>query len=204
VSPTPDSQVDYVFGYGSLVELTAPLALAGRTFPAVPGRLEGFRRWWGTAMNNWEATAAEKHFVDPGSDRKPRIKVAYLDIEERPGSTVNGLAIPVDARRLAELDVREINYSRTDVSPAFEPAIPHRVFAYVGTAAARERCRRTPDAAIHVSRQYVSRIRRAFAALGADELAEYERTTEPSRFPERDLELRYPPDAGGGFARPSY
>jgi hypothetical protein len=123
----------------------------------------------------------------------PRIKVAYLDIEEQGGSSVNGLAIPANEGRLAELDLREVNYSRIDVSAAFRPRIPHRVFTYVGTDAARERSRReTPDAGVHVSRQYVERIRQAFAALGPDALAEYERTTEPLPFRERDLELRYP------------
>jgi hypothetical protein len=183
-----------VFGYGSLVELGEPLVEGDRVYPAMPGRLRGFRRFWGAAMNNWEASDAQKHFVDPDSGLKPRLKVAYLDIEERPGSIVNGLAIPVDPTRLAELDLREINYRRIDVSTAFEPATSQRVFAYVGTPAARARARiETPGAAIHVSRQYVSRIRRAFAALGGDELAEFERTTEPLRFPERELEPRYPP-----------
>jgi hypothetical protein len=190
-----------VFGYGSLVEFKQPFVTAGRVFPAVPGRLCGFWRFWGAAMNNWEATDAEKHFVDPESGLKPRIKVAYLDIAEREGSTVNGLAIPVDARRLAELDLREVNYSRIDVSSAFVPAISHRVFTYVGTDAARDRSRlETPDAAVHVSRQYVNRIKVAFSALGPDELAEYERRTEPLRFPERDLELRYPRLPADGVA----
>jgi hypothetical protein len=185
--------IDYVFGYGSLVELGEPLLKDGHVFPPLSGRLRGFRRFWGAAMNNWEATEAEKHFVDPDSGLKPRIKVAYLDIEERQGSSVNGLAIPADAARLAELDLREINYRRIDVSTAFEPTVPRRVFTYVATEAARDRCRdETSDAAIHVSREYVDRVRRAFAALGGDALAEYERTTGPQQFPERDLELRYP------------
>jgi cation transport regulator ChaC len=190
--------VDYVFGYGSLVELNEPLVSEGHVFPAVPGRLRGFRRFWGAAMNNWEATETEKHFVDPESGLKPRIKVAYLDIEERQGSSVNGLAIPVDAARLAELDRREINYRRIDVSTAFEPTIPQQIFTYVATEAARDRGRdETSDAAIHVSREYVDRVRRAFAALGGHALAEYEQTTGPLQFPKRDLELRYPrPPAG--------
>lgn len=188
-----------MFGYGSLVELIEPLVEDDRVFPAVPGRLHGFRRFWGAAMNNWEADDAAKHFVDPGSGLKPRIRVAYLDIEERAGSTVNGLAIPADAGRLAELDRREVNYSRIDVTAAFRPGIAHRVFAYVGTDAARERGREeAPDAPVHVSRQYVSRIRRAFAALGPDDLAEFERTTAPLPFPERDLEPRYPPPSAPG------
>jgi hypothetical protein len=187
-----------VFGYGSLVELSEPLEVAGRLFPAVPGRLHGFRRGWRAAMNNWEATEEEKHFVDPESGLKPRIRIAYLDIDERQGASVNGLAIPVDATRLEGLDVREVNYRRIDVSSCFQPRIPHRVFSYRGTDAARARCRHAAhDAEIHVSRQYVARIRSAFAALGADQLAEYDRTTEPLPFPERDLELRYPPPPPG-------
>lgn len=182
-----------MFGYGSLVELIESLVEDGQVFPPAPGRLHGFRRLWGAAMNNWEAGDAAKHFVDPGSGLKPRVRVAYLDIEEKTGSTVNGLAIPADAARLAELDRREVNYLRVDVTAAFEPAIEHRVFAYVGTDAARERSREeVPDAPVYVSRQYLRRIRRAFAALGPDELAEYERTTEPPPFPERDLEPHYP------------
>jgi hypothetical protein len=196
-TPEAGARIDYVFGYGSLVDLTEPLLVGGRLFPALPGRLDGFRRGWGAAMNNWEATEAEKHFVDPSSDLKPRITVAYLDIEEWPGGSVNGLAIPADARRLEELDVREVNYRRIDVSSRFQPPIPHRVFAYRGTDAARKRCREAgSDAEIQVSRQYVARIRSAFTALGPGQLAEFDRTTEPLSFPERDLEPRYPPPMG--------
>lgn len=170
----------------------------GRLYPPVPGRLRGYRRFWGAAMNNWEATDAQKHFVDPDSGLKPRVRVVYLDIEEQAGSTVNGLAIPVDPARLAELDRREINYRRADATAAFEPPIAGRVFVYMGTDAARERGRlELPEAAVHASRQYVSRIRQAFAAMGGDALDEFERTTEPLPFPERDLEPRYPrPPAG--------
>jgi hypothetical protein len=190
---TPD-RIAYVFGYGSLVELKEPLAFGGSLYPPLPARLVDFRRTWGVAMNNWEATDAGKYFVDPESGLKPHIRVAHLDIEESAGAMVNGLAIPVDEKRLAEFDVREVNYLRIDVSAAFRLAIPHQVFAYRGTDEARERCRLDiAGAEVQVSRGYVSRIREAFAAMGPTELEEYERTTGPLRFPERDLELKYPP-----------
>jgi hypothetical protein len=192
----PEAGVDYVFGYGSLVELREPIAIDGRLHHPVPGRLRDFHRRWGAAMNNWETTELEKHFVDPETGEKPKIRVAYLDIEQRPGSTVNGLAIPVDAKRLADLDVREVNYIRIDVTEAFEPTAPGRVFAYTGTVAARERSR-AEHAPGYVSRDYVAAIRRAFAALGDGALAEFDLTTEPLQFPERHLELRYPPPSGG-------
>ncbi len=194
-APAEDGgRVDYVFGYGSLVELAQPLATAERLFPAAPGRLRGFRRRWGVAMNNWEAGEDEKHFVDPESGLKPRLAVAYLDLEEAAGQAVNGLAIPADAARLRELDTREINYERIDVSAAFEPAIAHTVFVYRGTEAARHRARAGADGGeIYASRQYVERIERAFTALGPGQLDEYQRSTEPLPFPVRELEPRYPP-----------
>jgi hypothetical protein len=143
-------------------------------------------------MNNWEAGEDEKHFVDPESGLKPRLAVAYLDLEEAPGEAVNGLAIPVDPARLRELDAREINYERIEISDAFEPEIAHAVFVYLGSAAARRRAA-ADGGEIYASRQYVERIERAFTALGAGQLDEYQRSTEPLPFAVRDLEPRYPP-----------
>jgi cation transport regulator ChaC len=193
-----DGRVDYVFGYGSLVELTQPLALGERLFPAVPGRLHGFRRRWGVAMNNWEAGEGEKHFVDPTNGLKPKLAVAYLDIEEMDGEAVNGLAIPVDAARLRELDAREINYERIEASSAFEPALARTVFVYRGgEEARRRRCIGADDGEICASRQYVERVERAFVALGPGQLDEFKRTTEPLALALRELEPRYPLPLGG-------
>lgn len=196
-----EGRVDYVFGYGSLVELAQPLAVGERLFPATPGHLRGFRRRWGVAMNNWEAGEGEKHFVDPSSGLKPAVAVAYLDIEEAPGEAINGLAIPADATRLAELDAREVNYERVEVSAAFEPPIAHTVFVYRGTAAGRERRRIAADGGeICVSRQYVERVERAFVALGPGQGDEYGRTTEPLPFALRELDLRPGPRESGSRA----
>lgn len=201
--PKAPDGVAYVFGYGSLVAIGAELTLEDRTWAPVPGRLRGYRRCWGAAMNNWEAGPKQKHFLDPESDEQPRIRVAYLDIEEEPGRTVNGLALPVDRRRLTEIDRREMNYLRIDVSAAFEPASPQPVFAYRATKEARERCRRhQPDAEVFVSSDYVAAVRRAFAELGEGALEEFERTTDPLDFPQRHLRLVYPPPTGPGGELP--
>jgi cation transport regulator ChaC len=176
---------DYVFGYASLVAL--------EDADALPGRLRGFRRRWGVAMNNWEGGEEVKHWLDRPTGERPRIRVAYLDIEPSEGRTVNGVAIPVDAERLAMFDAREVNYERVDVSAAVEPAISGRVFAYVGLDTARERCRRgAVDSDTFVSRDYAAAVRRAFERLGPDALAEFDRTTDPRPFPERDLRAVLP------------
>jgi hypothetical protein len=171
---------DYVFGYASLVVL--------EDADAVPGRLRGFRRRWGVAMNNWEGGEGVKHWLDRATGERPHIRVAYLDIYEQAGSAVNGLALPIDAERLRRLDARELNYQRVEVTDALEPEVPGRVFTYVGLDAARERCRR--GAAVgnaFVSRDYAATVRRAFERLSPQAPAEFDHTTDRLPFPERDL-----------------
>lgn len=188
----PDAEPAYVFGYASLVTPEGDTVL---------GRLHGYRRYWGAAMNNWEGGAEAKHFLDRDTGERPRIRVAYLDIEPSEGSVVNGIAIPVDAERLRAFDAREINYERVEVTGAFESAVdgdkatdaPARVFTYIGLDAARERCRQgAADGDVYVSRDYAAGVRLAFERLGADALAEYERSTDPLPFPERDLQVVFP------------
>jgi hypothetical protein len=201
--PEASDGVVYVFGYGSLVAMSGELTLEGRAWAPVPGRLRGYRRYWGAATDNWEATPPQKHFLDPDSGEQLRIRVAYLDIEEEPNRTVNGLAVPVDRRRLSEIDAREKNYLRIGVSEAFEPAPPRPVYAYRATEEARERCRRhQPDAEVFVSSDYLAAVRRAFAELGEGALEEFERSTDPLDFPQRHLRLVYPPPAGPGGKLP--
>jgi hypothetical protein len=198
----------YVFGYASLVALPRSLAIEDEEHGPVLGRLRGYRRFWGAAMNNWEGGEGAKHWLDRESGERPRIRVAYLDVEPCDGRAVNGVAIPVDLERLAALDEREINYARVEVTGAFEPCepprdagssaaaplpIPGRVFTYVGLDAARERCRQgVADGNAFVSRDYFAAARRAFERLGPDALAEFERTSDPLPFPERDLRMILP------------
>jgi hypothetical protein len=186
------SEPAYVFAYGSLAELRAPLRVGGEELRPVPGRLNGFRRVWGVAMNNWEEAPSRKHFIDPETRQPPRVRVAFLDIEERVAATVNGLAIPVDEERLFALDLRERRYSRRDVSMAFSPVLTPPLFAYTGREKARERARSDADEPIVVSREYLDRVRRAFEALGSDALAEFDRTTEQPPFPHWPLEQVLP------------
>lgn len=177
---------DYVFGYASLVVL--------KDADALPGRLRGFRRHWGVAMNNWEGGEGVKYWLDRTTGERPRIRVAYLDIYEQPGSAVNGLALPVDVDLLAALDAREVNYSRVEVTGSFEPEVDGRVFTYIGLDAARERCSQgVAEGDICISRDYAAAVRLAFERLAPDALTEFDRTTDPNPFPERDL--RVTPDA---------
>jgi hypothetical protein len=198
LTPDPEPTVEYVFGYGSLVAMREPMRIGGRTYEAVPGRLRGFRRFWGVAMSNLDAAPAKKHYVDPSTRRPPAVRVAFLDVEPAAGETAHGLAVPVDPARLAELDAREVSYVRVEVSRCFEPELPVPVYTYRGRDEARALCRVPPvEPELCISAGYLELVRDAFEALGPESLAELDSTTAPPPFPVRPLDLVFPagPDA---------
>lgn len=176
---------EYVFGYASLVALED----AG----AVAGRLRGYRRTWGAAMNNWEGGDAAKHWIDRETGERPHIRVAYLDLREQEGSAVNGVALPVDVDRLEEIDEREINYRRVDITADFEGPALGPLYTYLGLDAARERCRLGAiEDNVFVSRDYVAGVRCAFERLAPGALDEFDSTTDPCLFSERALRVVLP------------
>ena len=130
---------EFVFGYGSLARDVSGAELA---------HLPGHRRTWGVAMDNSVDIPGYKHYVTPDGER-PDVRVCFLDLEEEPGTTVNGVCVPV--ARPDELDARERNYVRRDVSDLIEGA-QGRVWAYFGSTEARRR-RREGQAVI--SREYL-------------------------------------------------
>jgi cation transport regulator ChaC len=140
--------VNVVFGYGSLT-------LAG-------GRrcvLRDHRRGWGVAMDNRVTIPGYKFYVDPETGDRPAVYVAFLSIWPEPGARVEGVAFAVDDAALALLDARERNYERRDVTALVEPATDGRVWAYVGSAAGRERydAGRAAGTAV-VAREYLALV----------------------------------------------
>jgi gamma-glutamylcyclotransferase (GGCT)/AIG2-like uncharacterized protein YtfP len=140
-----------VFGYGSL-----PAAEGG-----VPCRLRDHRRGWEVAMDNRETIPGYKVYVDPETGERPPVHVAYLSITPHPGEHVDGYAFPVDDEQLTELDGRERNYDRRDVSTLVDA--DGKVWAYVGSEAGRRRLRhgRRRGRAV-VSHGYLERVQAAF------------------------------------------
>ena len=162
----------FIFGYGSL--------LARRD--GVRCRLAGHRRRWGVAMDNRRTIPGYKYFLDPDGGR-PEVHVTFLDAVAERGSSVDGLAFGVSAAALAELDARERNYRRVDVTAMVHAELGGRVWAYLGLEESRERYAAAARAgSAVVSRAYVDGVRAGFAAFGL------EFDTEPD-VPVRDLTL---------------
>jgi gamma-glutamylcyclotransferase (GGCT)/AIG2-like uncharacterized protein YtfP len=178
-----------VFGYGSLTARPGPIPTRELEQHGFITDVAGLRRIWGVAMDNRRDLPGYKYYTDVDG-RRPPLFVAYLDLVAAAPThpaRVNGLCLPVDDAVLAQLDRRERNYERTDVSDRVQ-AGGARVWAYIGTASARERLaegRRTASAVIDAG--YVRTVQTGFAALGADELARVGASLEPGDLPVMEL-----------------
>jgi cation transport regulator ChaC len=181
----PDAQ--WVFGYGSLVGLRdrGP----GRPRPGA-ARLTGYRRRWNVAMDNTVDLPGYKHYVCRRTGVRPAVFVTFLNIEPAPSGEVNGILIDVSAVDLVELDARERNYARVDVSAGVAGRARGTVWAYVGTPAAGARFAAGLRAGrAVVGRDYYDLVRSQFAALDGDGagLAEFDRLTPSPACPVVEL-----------------
>jgi hypothetical protein len=148
-------ELHYVFGYGSLTEVTG----------AQPAELRGYRRTWGVAMDNAADIPGYKCYLHPDGSR-PTVLVAFLDLRTGVRESVSGACFPVRPESLPELDARERNYERIEVTDRL--ASPRgRTWTYVGSRAGRARFERgLREERLVISGEYLDRVERGFAALG--------------------------------------
>ena len=154
-----------MFGYGSLLlEGTGSLET-----------LHGHRRVWGVATDNVHHIPGYKKYLDRTDGSCPEVYVAFVDIEADSESAVRGLVRPVSDRELAELDARERNYDRIDVTELIDTDVGGPVWTYRGSAEGRARLRegRAAGRAV-VSRDYLERVRKGLHALAGGELERFE------------------------------
>jgi hypothetical protein len=111
-------------------------------------------------MDNTRDLPDYKYYVDPETGERPAIYVAYLDLAPDPTARTKGIRFAANAEALANLDRRERNYERTEVAD--------RLWAYLGTPAARERfVRGRSTGTAVVDRVYYETVRDGLAQIGA-------------------------------------
>ena len=178
---------NYVFGYGSLVDVDALAGFLGRPVPAdewTRCRLRGYRRAWNVAMDNSLDVPGYKHYVDAETGLRPAGFVTFLNIRPAARQAVNGIVFRVRKHEIPQIDARERNYDRIDVSGKLDPEVPGRVWTYRGKADAQRRyvwAARLRSAVI--SQDYFDAVQAAFLRLGDDFLADYRATSDPPRVP---------------------
>jgi hypothetical protein len=191
LSPTPPARrlgrsggrepPDFIFGYGSLArDLLADVTVT---------RLHGYRRGFGVAADNSERIPGYKRYRLPADGTFPDLYVAFLDIVEDPGAVINGVLAPVDPSALADLDRRERNYARIDVTAAIDNPPDGLVWAYAGSPDGRARLKAgVASGAAVVQRSYLDHVRDGFRRLGEAEYDRFVATTELDSLPLADLE----------------
>lgn len=195
LKPVDNTPVAWVFGYGSLVK---PASLA-RTVGRIAKRGDGFhsatltgygRRWnygVGYVTGTWTA--------DDGTEIVDGTIVA-LGLVESDNERVNGAIVSLSADELADLDHRERNYDRVEVTHLVEDiedvdlmGLP--VVTYVPRPSAIERYESARDAGTGAVRQtYWDLVKDAFERLGAGEWERYRDSTPNPDVPIVDMQLR--------------
>lgn len=171
---------EHVFAYGSLA---ADLLAAGSL-----ARLPGHRRVWGVAADNEHAIPGYKRYLSREDGTAPRVFVAFLDVVEDPGGSVNGVVAPVDEPALAELDRRERNYDRVDVTAAIESEVSGRVWTYVGSRDGRARLAQgLRERRAAISRDYAEAVHSAFRHLGPEQYEAFLASSDLDGLPVLDL-----------------
>ena len=129
--------MNWLFAYGSLL----PARHAALPDGAVAAHLLGWRRSWSVAMDNSVDLPGYRHSW-PRTAPAPTSMVCYLDIAERGGAAVDGVALRVGADELPALDERERDFERCEVAGRLDVQLGGRVWAYVGRRGGRARARR--------------------------------------------------------------
>jgi hypothetical protein len=173
-------RAEFVFGYGSLASAGSHQATREFHRRGFVAELAGVARGWGVAMDNSVDLPGYKYYEDAAGAR-PEVFVAFLDLADdpAPGASVNGLCRPVDGDALAQLDLRERNYVRLDVSERVDSS-GGRVWAYVGSRCGRARLRegrRRGSAVIQAG--YLRSVRLGFRELGPQEYDACAASLEP-------------------------
>lgn len=167
---------DHVFAYGSLVRDLA----GGEELVRRAAHLRDHRRAWNVAMDNSVTLPGYKYYLDAEDRSRPEVFVTFLNLLPAPGQRVNGLLVPVRAEELVELDRRERNYARREVTASIEPVPQGRVWSYFGKP---EACRRFATglraARAVIDESYLERVRAGFEALSDSALSEFEQSTDP-------------------------
>lgn len=171
----------FVFGYGSL----SAEALDARA-PRV-ATLAGFVRVWNVAMDNSADVPGYKYYVDRATQRRPSAHVTFLNLTPQNGVACIGFLLPVDDGDLAEMDARERNYTRLEVTHQIRGAeVDGPVFAYLGTREARERFATGVSAGTAViARDYLDGVERCYESSGLQR--EYRVSTRPPECRVADL-----------------
>lgn len=179
----------YVFGYGSLVKGEEQIEkYVGQKTMITYCHLFGYKRVWNVAMDNRIVVEGYKYYNDDSGNRYGGY-VTFLNIQEsNPEDKLLGILFEVSEEKLPELDARERNYDRIDVSNLLDVNVEGKVWVYIGKKDAINRFDKgVAEGIIAINENYHNLVEDAYRKVGEEALKNYHKTTEEPKIEKRQL-----------------
>ncbi|MCB2180611.1 MAG: gamma-glutamylcyclotransferase [Desulfobulbaceae bacterium] len=186
-----------VFGYGSIVHLQSLSAFLGKKKISQSDyrycNLVGFRRAWNIAMDNSHDIPGYKWFRDTDSQKRPDLRVAFLNIyESRKNDFINGVLFRVTKNELARMQKRERNYDLLEISDRLNISVSGKAYVFIGKKEAEKRFVQGLRAnKTVISADYKKLVEQGFKSVSRDYFETYIQTTDEPAVPVRKLETVY-------------
>jgi hypothetical protein len=162
---------NYVFGYGSIINLESAAKTLGRPIKDDDAFIVDLQNY----VRIWRVVAP----VIVHRDGEQLIHAVFLDIQNQVGKSVNGILIDLSIDELNKLDIREKHYNRIDITPHVRPPLDNsRIFAYQGKPQFFVENFADPK----VLARYVDIVYQGIRHWGTDFQEKYEATTLPHHF----------------------
>lgn len=186
-------QSNFVFGYGSLVNLTNLQTYLKRNLVPVLDYvicgLKGFNRCWNVAMDNRIDLPNYKYYIHRETGNRIDGFVTFLNISPYQNKTITGILFRVGDRELNNLDRRERNYQRIDVTNMIDIPIQGKAWTYIGLEQAKKRYQvGLEQKKAIIAQNYLNSVRDAYLSLGSHAFTNYIATTEQPTIPLLNLE----------------
>ena len=183
----------FVFGYGSLVNVDNLEQYLQRklrlNFDYTICSLKGWRRCWNVAMDNNIDLPKYKYYCDRETKRRLNCYVTFLNIRPDFKQIISGILFRVSDKELKNLDLRERNYRRVNITQQLNVPIQGNVWTYIGLPEAEQRYQKglMQNKAV-ISQDYFDLVRNAYRSLGSEEFVNYVASTEQPIIPIVELE----------------
>ena len=187
-------QSHFVFGYGSLVNIKNLEQYLKRNLQLdidyTICRLNNYQRCWNVAMNNSIDLPNYKYYRDSYTRERINAFVTFLNIRPNLNVNISGILFRVTDAELNNLDSRERNYRRINITQQLNIQLQGNAWTYIGLSEAEQRYQTglAQNKAI-IARSYFDTVKNAYLSLGSQEYAEYIATTDKPAVSIMDLEL---------------
>ena len=173
---------NYIFGYGSLVNLTSLQKTKGDSdLDSINYHychLLQHVRIWNVGMDNSQQIKGYKYYVNPTDLKQPDVFVTFLNVQESPDHAVKGILFEVSEEELRLFDQRERQYSRKDITDLLDIEIDGTAWVYTGLPDSMKRFEEAfQNNRAVISQTYQELVHSAYQSLGEDDLTAFKNST---------------------------